>query len=85
MIRLGIPALLPLIRAEFALDRAQVGMIGSVLNGGAAAAGIPAGPADCGKRWDGTGHVRGARSRQLTLQEPSPGTYTRAPATAKEA
>ena len=43
MLRLGIPALMPLIRAEFALDRAQVGLISSVLNGGAAAAGVPAG------------------------------------------
>src|SRR5687768_9794966 len=43
MLRLGIPALMPLIRAEFGLDRTQVGLISSVLNGGAATAGIPAG------------------------------------------
>src|SRR5215210_4243342 len=43
MLRLGIPALMPLIRTEFGLDRTQVGLISSVLNGGAAAAGVPAG------------------------------------------
>ena len=43
IIRLGIPALMPFIRQDLGLDRTQVGFISSVLNGGAAAAGIPAG------------------------------------------
>lgn len=43
MIRLGLPALMPLVRDEFALDRAQVGLVTSLTNMGAAAAGVPAG------------------------------------------
>lgn len=42
-IRLGIPAVIPLIRDELDLDRSQVGLVSSLLNGGAAAAGVPAG------------------------------------------
>lgn len=44
-IRLGIPALIPFIRQDLGLDRTQVGFISSILNAGAAAAGIPAGKA----------------------------------------
>jgi MFS family permease len=43
MVRLGIPALIPLIRHDLGLDRIQV--ISSILNAGSAAAGIPAGKA----------------------------------------
>lgn len=44
-IRLGILALMPYIRQDLGLDRAQVGLISSVINAGAVAAGIPAGKA----------------------------------------
>lgn len=45
VVRLGIPALMPFIRQDLALDRTQVGFISSILNVGAAASGIPAGKA----------------------------------------
>jgi len=45
IIRLGIPALMPFIRQDLGLDRIQVGLTSTVLNTGAAAAGIPAGRA----------------------------------------
>jgi len=45
VIRFGIPALMPLIRLDLGLDRTQVGLVSTVLNTGAAAAGIPSGKA----------------------------------------
>lgn len=45
MIRLGFPALAPLIRQDLGLDRTQLGVMSSLLNAGSAAAGIPAGKA----------------------------------------
>jgi sugar phosphate permease len=53
IIRMGFPALLPFIKDELSLSRAQVGLVSSVLNGGAAASGIPAGKASdhFGERW----------------------------------
>lgn len=45
VIRLGIPAVLPFIKRELNLRHDQVGLTIAVLNGGAAAAGIPAGRA----------------------------------------
>lgn len=44
-IRLGVPAAMPFIREDLKLTHAQIGIVSSVLNGGAAAAGIPAGKA----------------------------------------
>ncbi len=44
-IRLGILALIPFIRQDLSLDRTQVGLISSIMNAGAIAAGIPAGKA----------------------------------------
>jgi len=44
-IRLGIPVLMPFIKGELNLSLTQVGLISSVVNGGAAAAGVPAGKA----------------------------------------
>lgn len=43
MVRLGVPAVMPLLKQELALDSVQVGLTSSVLNGGAALAGIPSG------------------------------------------
>lgn len=45
VIRMGIPALTPLIKEELKLSRTQVGILTSVLNVGTAAAGIPTGKA----------------------------------------
>ncbi|MBI4529199.1 MAG: MFS transporter [Deltaproteobacteria bacterium] len=44
-IRLGLPALVPFIKAELKLSRTEVGFLSSVLNLGSIAAGIPAGKA----------------------------------------
>ena len=49
MIRMGIPALMPFIKKELNFSHTEVGLISSVLNGGAAAAGIPGGIA--ADRW----------------------------------
>lgn len=49
VIRMGIPALMPFIKNELNLSHIKVGLITSVLNGGAAAAGIPGGMA--ADRW----------------------------------
>ncbi len=49
VIRMDIPALMPFIKNELNLSHIKVGLITSVLNGGAAAAGIPGGMA--ADRW----------------------------------
>ncbi|MBI1893087.1 MAG: MFS transporter [Candidatus Rokubacteria bacterium] len=53
IIRMGIPALMPLIKEGLRLTRTEVGFVSSVLNGGAAVAGIPVGKAvdRLGERW----------------------------------
>lgn len=45
VIRMGIPALIPFIKRDLDLRPNQIGLVIAILNGGAAAAGIPAGKA----------------------------------------
>ena len=49
IIRMGVPALMPFIKRDLSLSHTEVGFISSVLNGGAAGAGIPGGLA--ADRW----------------------------------
>lgn len=53
IIRLGIPALMPFIKEELFLNRTEVGLLSSVVNGGTGVAGIP-----CGKAVDRFGERR---------------------------
>lgn len=53
IIRLGIPALMPLIKDELRLSRTEVGLLNSVVNGATGVAGIP-----CGKAVDRFGERR---------------------------
>ena len=53
IIRMGIPALTPLIKDDLRLSRTEVGLLSSVVNGATGIAGIP-----CGKAVDRFGERR---------------------------